>query len=81
MPELLWRVLCVLRLILIGVLIGFLIANYFFIQPILEGWEACTDGWEITLVSLRQCASVCNSSAVIKPEQPFGEVYLSGGKE
>jgi hypothetical protein len=81
MPELLWRVLRVLRLILIGVLIGFLIANYFFIQPILEGWEACTDGWEITLVSLRQCASVCNSSAVIKPEQPFGEVYLSGGKE
>jgi len=64
----------VIRLLVIGFAIGYLIADLFVIQPIFSGWDSCMQGWRDTLTSLNQCSSLCNLTVQVVPENPLGEV-------
>jgi len=50
-----------LRFILIGVMIGFLLANFLIVQPVFEGWKKAIDLLEQTYAALGECASLCDS--------------------
>lgn len=65
----------VIRLLLIGILIGIVLTDVLFIQPILQDWRACIDGWEATYDVLQQCVATCNSTICeSEPLADIGEV-------
>ena len=67
MPELtFWWVV---RLLIIDFTLGFLVANYFLVSPILAGWDSCMIGWGNLIDSMNQCSLICNSTAV-ETDQP-----------
>lgn len=51
----------VVRFVLIGVLIGFLLANFLIIQPVFDAWSATIDALDRTYAALGQCAELCAS--------------------
>jgi hypothetical protein len=75
MAELtIWRVF---QLILLGMVIGLLIADFLFEKPAFDGWKSCIDNWKVTVDALNQCAVTCNFSisGSDRPES-FGEVLM-----
>jgi hypothetical protein len=49
-----------IRLLLIGMLIGTVLMDVLFVQPIMQEWRQTIDNWDVTYDVLQQCIATCN---------------------